>query len=333
VEEIKNISNLSGAIVMMITSGHRGNLEGCRDLGIAAHLLKPIRQSELLSALLAALGQGSSSSATAPPRTDTLPEASIKVRILVAEDNPVNQKVVVRMLEKAGHSPLVAHNGREALAMLEAGTFDLVFMDVQMPEIDGLTATRNIRENEKLTGKHIPIVAMTAHAVKGDKERCLAAGMDAYLSKPVSSDRITETIALFFNQTIHEPSPIPVVRASSSAWDPDKALERVDGDKVLLRELLQIFLGESPKQLASLRQAIETADSQTIESIAHTLKGELGYLGLPDAAQKAKDLERMGRERELRLASDLFVSFETEVTAVTQVMQDMLDTKIEVAHQ
>jgi HPt (histidine-containing phosphotransfer) domain-containing protein len=183
------------------------------------------------------------------------------------------------------------------------------------------------------TGNHIPIIAMTAHAMKGDKERCLEVGMDAYISKPVTSQGIAETIAEVFHveaqaqaQVISVSPPLP---DAPPIWDRSKALERVDGDETLLRELVQIFLKESPKQLASLEQAIETANLEEIERIAHTLKGELGYLGLPDAAQKAKDLEHLGHDRTLQPAADLFQTFEAGVSAVAAAMQDMLDERRE----
>src|SRR5450631_715759 len=326
-ERISENPRRSIAILMMVTSGQRAKVELRRESGIAACLLKPIRQAELMSAVLTVLGYVSPDSAPEAAPSDGPGKTSRPLRILIAEDNPVNQRVVVRMLEKMGHLPAIAQNGREALSMLGAGSFDLVFMDVQMPEIDGLTATRNIRKNETQTGDHIPIVAMTAHAVKGDKELCLAAGMDAYISKPVTSQGIAETIAEVFplvsQVRVFSATPL-LLPASPSPWDRSAALGRVDGDEALLRELVQIFLDESPKHLASLQRAIETANLEEIERTAHSLKGELGYLGLPDAWQTAKELERMGRERTLQTAADLFVSFHAEVSAAAGAMQDML---------
>jgi signal transduction histidine kinase/DNA-binding response OmpR family regulator/HPt (histidine-containing phosphotransfer) domain-containing protein len=331
-ERIKQNPRLAGTIVIMMTSddGHE-HVERRSGMGIAAYLQKPIRSSELLSAILIVLGQTSLGSGPGSVARYSPAKTSIKLRILVAEDNRVNQRVVVRMLEKMGHLPVIAHNGREALSMLEAGTFDLVFMDVQMPEIGGLMATRKIRENEMQTGNHIPIIAMTAHAMKGDKERCLEAGMDAYISKPVTSQGIAETIAEVFSveaqvQVIPVSPPLP---DAPPIWDRRKALERVDGDEPLLRELVQIFLKESPLQLDSLQQAIETADLEGIERIAHTLNGELGCLGMADAAQKAKDLQHLGHVRTLQLAADLFPTFEAGVSAAAAAMRDMLDERRE----
>jgi len=170
---------------MMLTStGQIGDAARCRQLGIAAYLLKPIWKSELLSAILTTLGQD-----TAAPRTlvtrHELRQAGRSLRVLLVEDNAVNQIVGLRTLEKLGHTAVLANNGSEALSLLSKQEFDLVLMDVQMPVMDGLTATRHIRATEKITGRHIPIIAMTARAMRGDREICIAAGMDGYIAKPV----------------------------------------------------------------------------------------------------------------------------------------------------
>ena len=324
VERIRSTAGLSCSVIMMMTSGGQLRSERGRQMGIGAFLLKPIRPLELLSAILAVLGEAPPENAPSV-RMISYREASKKLWILIAEDNPVNQKVVVRMLEKMGHLPKIAPNGREALARLKNGNFDLVFMDVQMPEMDGLAATREIRKHEMGTGSHIPIIAMTAHALSDDKERCLEAGMDGYLSKPVSSQAIAEMIGEFFAvEGVLEKPTAPEVNASASTWNPDIALGRLDGDEELLRELVEIFLEESPKQLAAMQQAIEKGDPKKIESMAHTLKGELGYLGLPDAALKARDLESMGREHRLQNTSDVFPAFQAEISSVAAGMRDFL---------
>jgi signal transduction histidine kinase/CheY-like chemotaxis protein len=331
-EQLKRNPHLSGALVLMIPPGKQdGSLEHWRKIGVAEYVLKPLMQSELMSAVMVALGQESRGCKSAQALGRLPSEVSKKLRILVAEDNPVNQRVVLRMLEKMGHLPALAKNGREALSKLGTAAFDLVLMDVQMPEMDGLTATRKIREMEAQTGSHIPIVAMTAHAVKGDKERCLEAGMDGYISKPASSQTIANTIAGLFQiePALPPPSATPLRVASSSGWDRDKALARVEGDEPLLRELVQIFLEESPKQLARLQQAIATRNAVAIERTSHCLKGELSYLGLPDAAEKAKNLERMGRECTLQGTADLFLAFQSDLSAAATTMRTLLVEKHE----
>lgn len=327
-ERIRAEPHLAGAMIMMLTSdGRHGDAARCRELGIAAYLTKPIRKSELLAAILAVLGQTPQELSTNLVTRHSLREAFRSLSILAAEDNPVNQKVVVRMLEKMGHRATIAKNGYEALSLLKSGTFDLVLMDVQMPEMDGLTATREIRKNERQTGSHIPIIAMTAHAMKGDKARCLEAGMDGYVTKPASSQVIEDTIAELFGAAVHvRPSSIdPVVQALPPLWDATAALNKLNEDEVLLRELVQVFLEETPKQLASLQQAITTNDPEAIERIAHSFKGELGYLVSTDAAQKARELEQLGAKRAFQAAAKLFPAFKAEISGIVTAMRQTLE--------
>jgi signal transduction histidine kinase/CheY-like chemotaxis protein/integral membrane sensor domain MASE1 len=198
VERIRQRPELSTAVIMMLTScGHRGDTERCNQLGLSASLLKPIRQSELRDALTRILGAPEQNGKRSPVRPNSFRGAldpSRSLRILLAEDNVVNQRVAGRLLEKRGHRVVVAVNGREALKALDEESYDLVLMDVQMPEIDGVEATAKIREMEKLTGRHQLVVALTAHAMKGDVERCLSAGMDGYLSKPIRLQELDDLL-------------------------------------------------------------------------------------------------------------------------------------------
>ena len=201
IEHIRQKPELSTAIIMMLTSaGHRGDAARCHELGVAAYLLKPIRQSELREAIARVLGaqpqEGAIPLITRYSLRDARDPASF-LRVLMAEDNAVNQLLATKLLEKRGHSVVVVPNGREALAALENGIFDLVLMDVQMPEMDGLEATRLIREKEKDSGMHQSIVALTANAIKGDRERYLAAGMDGYLSKPIRPQELDELLQVY----------------------------------------------------------------------------------------------------------------------------------------
>src|SRR3984957_252307 len=187
-EQIQKQSNPMHAVVMMLTSaGHLGDGARCRALGISAYLVKPVRQRELLNAICQVLGAGPQAPALPLVTRHTLHEEKLSSRILLAEDNAVNQILAVRLLEKRGYSVVVAANGRAAVEALERENFNLGLMDIQMPGMDGFEATAAIREAEKLTGKRIPIVAMTAHALKGDQDRCMASGMDGYVSKPIRS--------------------------------------------------------------------------------------------------------------------------------------------------
>jgi two-component system sensor histidine kinase/response regulator len=202
VERIRHRPELSAPTIMMLTSaGHRGDSERCRELGITAYLLKPIRKSELREAIARVLGTREHEGAIPLVTRYSLQDArdpETVLRVLVAEDNAVNQRLAVRMLEKRGHRVTVAGNGREAIAALAKDTFDLVFMDVQMPEMDGFEATAGIREKEKSTGRHQIVIAVTAHAMKGDREHCLASGMDEYLSKPIRPQELDELLEKCF---------------------------------------------------------------------------------------------------------------------------------------
>jgi CheY-like chemotaxis protein len=196
VEQMRQQVDLPCTTIMMLTSaGQRGDAARCRELGVAAYLTKPVARAELLKAIQNVLGLRTQ--AVEQPRLVTrhaLREARRSLRVLLAEDNAVNQKLASRLLEKRGHRVAVVSNGREALEALAKQSFDLVLMDVQMPEMDGFGATAAIRSRENGTGVHIPIIAMTAHAMTGDRERCLAAGMDAYVSKPIQAKELFEAI-------------------------------------------------------------------------------------------------------------------------------------------
>ena len=198
IERIRQRPELSAATIMMLTSaGHRGDAARCEELGVSAYLLKPIRQSELREAIARVLGarehKGAIPLITRYSLQDARDPAAV-LRLLLVEDNQVNKLLAVRLLEKRGHHVVVAGNGREALAALEKENFDLVLMDVQMPEMDGFEATAAIRDREKGTANRQPVVAMTAHAMKGDRERCLAAGMDGYLSKPIRPQELDNVL-------------------------------------------------------------------------------------------------------------------------------------------
>jgi CheY-like chemotaxis protein len=194
----------------MLTSGeHAGDLARCRELGVSSFLTKPIRRAELRSAIVNALVERSRGSQTAQDlrelaaRTARLAPASSGAHILLAEDNLVNQRVARAMLEKAGHSVVLASTGQKALSLWEQQPFDVILMDVQMPDIDGFEATAAIRKKEKESGAHTPIIAMTAHAMSGDRERCLDAGMDNYISKPIHAAELLDLVEKYLRTAPH----------------------------------------------------------------------------------------------------------------------------------
>jgi two-component system, sensor histidine kinase and response regulator len=330
VQEIRSRPEISPVTVVMLTSaGHSGDAEHCRKLGIHSYLYKPVRRQELLAAILRALGhpQTTPSPVAVPP---TVPQAR-SLHILLAEDNRTNQTVATRMLQKMGHSTMVAGNGKEALLLLTTRRFDLILMDIQMPEMDGLTATRKIRESERETQLHLPIIAMTAHAMKGDRERCIEAGMDGYVSKPISSKEVAEAIASILrlqgegtpviNLEAKQPDAKLPTAPSRIVWNMGETLERLGGDEKLFHEVIEIFLDDVPKHMAGLRRAIAAGDAEAVEGAAHTLKGELGYLGISEVSQKAREMEEFGRNSDLRFAADLYATLASELSELLTSMR------------
>ena len=322
--------------VLMLTSGGQpGDAKRCAQLGISAYLLKPVLKADLMAAILAALSQrrGDASSAPELVTRHTLHESARKLRILVAEDNAVNQAVILRVLQKMGHETALAQTGKEALALAAAEKFDMVFMDVQMPEMDGLAATADIREREKNTNIRLPIFAMTAHAMKGDRERCLEAGMDGYITKPVRFGDIEQALAGLTDAPRNQAQPAKAQPAQAQpaqvepeetvSWNKAEALRRIDGDEELLQEMCQLFLEESPKLLQKLQQAVAAGDGDAIVRAAHSLKGESSCLSASATAEAARHLEVMGRNKDLSRASDTLAVLEREVASLQLDLQEL----------
>jgi signal transduction histidine kinase/DNA-binding response OmpR family regulator len=316
-QQIKESPGLAGATIMMLTSaGQRGDAARCRELGIAVYLIKPIRQSELLEAILLALGRPSQQGERPTVLTrHSLREARRKLRVLVAEDNAVNQQLAVRLLEKQGHTVAVAGNGREALEALEkaASGFDVVLMDVQMPEMDGFEATAAIRQKEKATGQHLPIVAMTAHALKGDRERCLAAGMDDYVAKPIQAKELLAAVAGAVLPAVEKRESLPAEPRPEEILDRLTALARVDGDANLLGELAGLFLADSARLLSAVEEAVARGDAKALERAAHALKSSVGNFAAHAAFQAAARLEMLGRQGDLAEAQEAYAALEQEI--------------------
>ena len=308
------------ALLMLTSGGQPGEARRCRQLGIAAYLPKPVLKADLMAAILTTLGrrQGEMTASPALVTRHTLRESARKLRILVAEDNAVNQALIIRVLQKMGHATVLAQTGKEALALATAEKFDLVFMDVQMPEMDGLDATAAIRESEKNTKTHLPIFAMTAHAMKGDRELCLDAGMDGYIAKPVRFSDIEQALA-----SLTGPPGTQVEAAYSLSWNKAEALRRIEGDEELLQEMCQLFLEESPKLLQKLQQAVAAGDADAIVRAAHSLKGESSCLSAAGTSQAARRLEVMGRNQDLARARDTLAELEREVASLHLDLQEL----------
>jgi two-component system, sensor histidine kinase and response regulator len=198
----------------------------------------------------------------------------------------------------------------------------VILMDVQMPQLDGFAATARIREHEKLTGEHTPIIAMTAHAMKGDRERCLEAGMDDYVSKPIDLQEFSEKMERLGDSKTE----------TKSGWSMERALERVDGDHGLLVDIVSIFRTESPDLLRRLEMAVKKQDAEGVARAAHTLKGELGYLEAGEAMQAARRLEEMGRAGELTGAEQVLGEVRAALATLEGALREITDTKHESSH-
>jgi two-component system, sensor histidine kinase and response regulator len=322
-EQIKKHPDLAGATVMMLSSASQPiDTRRCQDLGLAAYLTKPIKQADLYRSIMAVLG--SPVSKVAAP---TVPPPALPCRalhLLLAEDNLVNQMLAVRLLEKQGHSVVVAGNGVEVVRMVEREPFDLVLMDVQMPEMDGFEATAAIRERERDTGRHIPILAMTAYAMKGDRERCLAAGMDSYISKPIQPRELWQAIeqlvpAALSPNSDHQGS----LSSANDILDRVEALERVGGDRALFKELVEVFLADCPRLGKNIRDALAQGDAANLSRAAHTLKGAVSTFGAHPARTAAQQLELLGDKGDLTNAASLVAHLETELERLKPVLGRM----------
>ena len=254
------------------------------------------------------------------PEAPALMESRGPLRVLLAEDNLVNQKLAVRLLEKEGHSVVVAGNGREALAALDEDDFDVVLMDVQMPEMSGFEATAVIREKEKTTGKHQLIVALTAHAMKGDRERCLEAGMDNYLAKPIQSNELFAALCgSSGGWKISNDQKTP-----KAVFDSGVALIRTGHDPELLAELIEIFLADCPWRMAENQEAIALSDAQGLERSAHKLKGAAAVFDARSVVETAEQLEILGRQNDVSAARKILSDLDRQIGTLTRALQESL---------
>ena len=298
----KNPDHKTATIMMLTSGGQRGDARRCEELGIAAYLLKPVRQTELREAISRILSGREAPGALSMITRDTLNReegATKPMRILLAEDNFVNQKLAKRMLEKRNHSVTVVSNGKEALAELEKNSYDLVLMDMQMPEMDGFEATTLLRESEKITGSHQPVVAMTAMAMIGDRDRCMAAGMDGYLSKPIRPQELDAVLDEYMDRSSHSATESGTIEVSEAAINVSQLMERIDDDRGFLAELIELFGEDYPQNLKAAQSAITAKQAGDLQKIGHALKGALSNLSAIKAAALAGALEEIGKSKDL----------------------------------
>jgi two-component system, sensor histidine kinase and response regulator len=326
-EQIRREPEIAGVRLLLLTSaGQPDDTARCRALAISVCLTKPVRQSELYDALIKEVTMWNRSEVIRRPQTAAEPSASVDphsvpLRVLLAEDHPVNQKVAVRMLEHLGHRVVVAPHGVAALAALEKESFDVVLMDLQMPEMDGFEALGAIRERDRERGGHQPVIALTAHAMQGDRERCLGAGFDDYLAKPIRQADL---------QTALRPlEPLESPRCAG----PDRSLidaliEICGGDEDFARELAQTFLESAPTALAGIELALERNDHRELMAQAHALKGISRTIGAMELAVACENLEELAKPDRALGASGQAASVAREWETVKASLEGLLFAEI-----
>jgi two-component system, sensor histidine kinase and response regulator len=299
--EIKSDRHLQATPVVMLTSaGRHDDIAHCRRIGIERYLTKPVSHSDLLDTLTSLFSPGESKVREAE-RHDVSVQAAIRpLRVLVAEDNAVNRKLVTTVLHKRGHRVTGVDNGRaavDAVVAQRALPFDVVLMDLQMPEMSGFEATQAIRDHEGRGGARLPIIALTAHAMQGDRERCLDAGMDGYLSKPIDVDELVATVehmALSTTDTTPRPQRTSPARPRRDVFDEARALRHTGNDRALLVEVISLFRADAPSYIERINEAIRSQDGEALRMAAHAIKGALATLGSERGRQLASELEQFG---------------------------------------
>lgn len=310
IESLRDRPELKKVKVIMLSSGGASNdIDRCRELGVLARVLKPAKESELLEAIHSAVDRQQLFVDTSTDNAIEPDESPLAVKVLLAEDGLANQKMAVGLLTKWGHEVEVAENGQVAIEKWKSGAYDVVLMDVQMPVMDGFEATRTIRELEKHRGHRTPIIAMTAMAMKGDRERCLENGMDEYISKPVRKAELLKVLnELSVNSTAANSDVDKVISipktTEPSIVDWDAALKNVGGHADLLRDVLDAAMQELPQLVTQLEDAIAADDAPVAQRLAHTIKGEARALAANMTQSAAQVIEEAGAGNDLATASE-----------------------------
>jgi len=334
VERIQGEDRTRMPTIMMLTSGKQhGDAVRCEQLGVAAYLLKPIRQAELREAIARVLGAMAENRETQMITSTVLEhsrDTNATLNVLLAEDNEVNQKLATRLLEKRGHSVVVVKNGREALEAIRKANYDLVLMDVQMPEMDGIEATAALRLAELETGLHLPVIAMTALVMKGDRERCIAAGMDGYLPKPIRSQELDEVLDNCVARKTRstgsaELASVPPPMNLQEAIDARELLERVGDERDFLAELVNTFRDDFPKQLETMTTALKDGNATQLTLAAHSLKGALSNLAAPRAAVLAAGVEAAGKSGNFPSAEIALKDLRPELARVVDALNALCE--------
>ena len=322
---IRDQKDLDCNIILMITSLRDRRQVDMQDLNISSSITKPVRPSDLLDAIINAVVQTEPDQEKEAPALKSTHNAQMQpLKILVAEDTPFNQKFITRLLGRWGHTAVIVGDGRKAVTAVSEDRYDLILMDVQMPEMDGFEATARIREFEEKTGGHTPVIAMTAHAMKGDRERCLAAGMDDYVPKPISSEALLNAIrTLVPERSGPNKEKSAVAENTQPLFDREALLKAFDNDWDFLKEVLDMFVADYPEMLKNIHAAIQAGDAPALQRTAHALKGMLGNFQVETATKKAYNLEKMGAEGNLERAADTYTQLSSELDSLERMFLDL----------
>ncbi|QEG00586.1 Signal transduction histidine-protein kinase BarA [Stieleria maiorica] len=326
--------------VIMISSAARpGDADRCRELGVARYMTKPVVQSELLDALLAVFGQRAAENRQSQSGPDAPGDASARLKILLAEDGLVNQRVAVGLLEMRGHAVTIANNGKEAVDAIRNDRYDVVLMDVQMPEMDGLEATIAIRQMEKPQGRHTPIIAMTAAAMKGDREKCLEVGMDGYVSKPIDPEQLARTLSEFaptlsppppdVTDTETTAAPESAPESAADVIDLEFAQTRIPGGADGVKEVARLLLDECPKMIDAIAEGLANKDASQVRRSAHTLKGSADWFAAKRVVAAAKRIEYFARDEDLDAAAAALPELEQEVAQLINAVKQLTVPAVE----
>ncbi len=324
------------AILLLSSVIPQGLSKKLKDLDVSTNLLKPIIQSDLYEKVMLVLGRQPDGKEKMRSDEDgaRLASSTGKLRIMLAEDNKVNQTFTVHTLEKQGHSVEVVENGQQALESYQSGKYDLILMDVEMPYMNGYEATRRIREKEKNTNQHVPIIALTARAIKGDREKCYAAGMDDYLPKPIRTRDLYESISRLFSVSSVNGDGEKVDQPESDdgrsdqqkiPFDRDALLGLVDGEWTMLEEMLKVFLEQAPGYINDIRNAVDSDDSALVRQKSHALKGVLATLQATPSFEIARRLEEMGESGNIDKAHDLLPKLEKMLNHLIEALQHLME--------
>ncbi len=331
--EIKADPRLSETVLIMLTSvGQRGDPAEAERIGFSAYLTKPVKKSQLYDCIVTVLGLVAKDAPQPPEpiitRHSLAEGRKRRIRILVAEDNVVNQKVALRMLDRLGYRADAVANGREAVGALEAIPYDLVLMDVQMPEMDGFEATRLIRDPKSgLSSPDLPIIAMTAHSMKGDREKCLAAGMDDYISKPVTPLALDEILEKYLKPIRASAAERPDRKTGPDGPVRMQRIQQVaDGDLEFERELIETFLFDMEKHLEALESAVRNLDRNRVEVEAHAMKGSSANAGARYLQEISSRLEQQGANGDFHRSPATLDALKAEFTRVQSYLLDYVSS-------